>query len=1305
MQEYIDIFQQPVDSKSQSLGMDSDVDKQLSISEPLLDVYALGQHTVTQSTARVVELSGLDSTSQTRPNVVSWTVRERLAIDMPNWVDSIDVNTSVSNIERYAFSKTSNLSPFQLSNKLKHIVEVWPVVSSNTGSSQRNGALGTVTPSYTARVYETDTSIGRSATKKPKQYLSPAGIPIEVDGVISPMDGSALRLNFLCLSSAYTWNKSMRDYLIGSDHQLRGDESKMVLLYNVNAENLLPAVLATVEMLGIYYREGLSSTCSASTVEIDDIRKWIDTAQHSFLQEPALAEIGSSLHRADIFPPRVSSDSLKSNTLSVFNAFYNNNLSRELYDTWFTATQARGVPARAKKEAAISLEAKLAEIQRTLTSAVLYSTSMMRLDKLRLVRARMLFLAKSKYPNFFNPASREMLFKTDKDFDMAKLPLNVSKSLSMELENQLQDQQATSLVSKTCKHYSMVSLWRKGLSMDRALLRDIEGMMADHSGSAFIRCKVCDGVVMCPHEFDLATTRDDKVYQLRSKYCRAHKGSSGVSWNCDICGEEMGSAFDELSSSWTDSNYNSSDNQSHDLATGALSVEQLVYFGVRDRLVISAGSSISKKTIQATATDIVDYYVSLAESKNRRGIPSNLQPSKSLIACVFMYACFVAACVSSKGTIAIKPVGFKTLAKTPVATGSPKDAPRVFRDGFESMSKYYNSVIATDRKIGSDEVKELLVRAYGAVKGDIDELLFGKLNNEGLAYVSPSEAYRSLWKKNGPATATAKSRKSRSGRFAFQWLNDTVDSTRVDKYVSYRTASYNLWNTCLEKDLWSIPLADRAVRVEWVEYQAAQSDLRRVERELISSEILSTLYPYSHSPKSNARYFDSSKVYNMNPHICLNTGSKHTMDTYIWQRSTSASSKTMELVEIKKKDLSVQAVKGLTFIDRRCSKCSKTIGELAKSKLDLTEFNRLSDARNKAIDFYRCFEHRCLVEGFHDWQPVGESVPRGLNNMACIKCKMTWLQWWNRETSGKSESWYTRNLKVFEAVRKEQQDSKSALLKASSEARAKLHAANSGNRNSVKTAYLATSAIATCLGISDGLVVKFSGKFKINPRQLVFLGNSEGIDDKNLEDDKVFGDALAKAKLTCSPGDGGVLVYNKNMEHMRLVRTIVSLCIAWLKNPSMVMPERGANQGTSVGAGSMFRHALHSSTSLKTELESHKHTVRALSDLLLKLQRLSPSATNILEACIAVGYVCPPLAAWIVDRMMLVDKLCMKYDYAELKKDYSKSNNIHATSYDGDSYDGDSADHGADDQGVDDLFDYNDLSMNNMVDDDLDAGY
>ncbi len=1209
-----------------------------------------------------------------------------------SWTQISDAVDAWTNLGTYAYAAPGELSPFQSSIFYRQLAELYPVTSSpkKQGVKVNLSSRGVV---YTddLSMLTTSESHAPSSVSFPKSpageglsitkrgYFVPAGYPILVTGVTGTL-GKMIPI-WSASRSPSTWN----------------DRFDAISVTGASASNILSAALSVYcnwEYIGKY-----RATSNLTSAQVDAVVECVKAGQvgtalppvQSTTASSATASI-SSLADAGVYIPMMQAGTLPASVskYTALGSFYLSTATRDLFDSWFMGH----THTLASKQFSTGLEIASAAAR----GMMAYNKEIKSLERRRMIQARCLFIAKTKYPNLFNPASREFMFKEDKHFSLDKLPLPIATAIQIELESSM-DQYITATHANmltSCEHYAMVSKWRKGHYQDLRLLDDIKSILVDgdkaaHTGNWLV-CKICDQRVMCPHEFEMSQTAPEKLHVIRNKYCKRkttnHANSAG--WHCDICGEELNDKWDadESGLAWGDyssGSYNSGNQSTSsqqwgmDADSPQAKAKQVAYFAVRDRMKYTptdgkSGSTkpITRREIQQVIADVVSYYADKGDlasnSSNRSSGKNTAAVNLDLIVIVFTYACLVACSVLSKGDMLIYVPGMVFAA----------DTRSQFMAAFAAIRKYHADVSTI---VKEDDLKELLVRAYGAVRADIGEMLFNVLIDSAVVdYDYATDRYHRMGKYIQSSKGVPKN------GWAFPALKYSQPGDALEKdWQSYVRESWKLYDELVHSQMnnpsvGQIPLNDRESSSLWNKWVKSSTEMMEREMKIVKANHVNITYPLSKGLISNARYYyaerDAAKR-NLAVNICMATRGKHRFDK--WVVITPGGKETLSKKQLGKYVEDIELRKKITWHDRQCSACGKTVLELrggnVSNQMVATNLKKAIDDHHDAGAFYSMFEHRCLVDGFHEWKDNGKG-----SEVVCTKCKMPWSAWW-----GKSD-WYKSHIGAYQ----------SAILQKKNESIAKLRelkstsAQSTHSHSNVPLTKPVENIKATCRwadetskGNAKGnmeVVMAFNAEFGIDAAAIKAIGNTEGVQQGEGSPD------------VCSP----LLISRKIYEHVLFVKRHLSVWIALC---------RCTFTGTVSTKSSEYRavyRVLSKYSSKFKELwgeyanSSGKKEVGDLPNALSRLQMSAPSPTVLLTTLIAVKKDSPALANYLVEAIFAVDVLYTKFDYGELKKVFRAAN---------------VADHHLDesmdedmDTGDDiDLFDYSDLSMDNMADDDIDA--
>ena len=166
-----------------------------------------------------------------------------------------------------------------------------------------------------------------------------------------------------------------------------------------------------------------------------------------------------------------------------------------------------------------------------------------------------------------------------------------------------------------------------------------------------------------------------------------------------------------------------------------------------------------------------------------------------------------------------------------------------------------------------------------------------------------------------------------------------IKSTELDEYKNNLNAIYfNLYELPIYEFIENIPLNNKQLIISnlnldqikvsinedftkfssnYITYIKLLQLVKKYELKLINDNILYNLYPYSYIKLNNDRYFNYKDI-NLNIYLCLNDGSPHKFNIYIYKIDNKE-------IDINKKDLDkfINQNKKYEFIDYKCTKCLK----------------------------------------------------------------------------------------------------------------------------------------------------------------------------------------------------------------------------------------------------------------------------------------------------------------------------------------------------------------------------------------------
>lgn len=176
------------------------------------------------------------------------------------------------------------------------------------------------------------------------------------------------------------------------------------------------------------------------------------------------------------------------------------------------------------------------------------------IDEYNLKYIEIEFLTRKKFPNLFNPNSKEVIFNKFKKFNIDDLPKKYKDIILIEYKKL----QALKLqnIKNNCKHKQLI----KDLSINKDkfnIIKNIKLLMrqtnVNNNQNEYYKCLMCSYNLICPHVLEyyelifskneLNSNHDFSIRQhLINKYMTSAK--INMIYYCKICGEELGKSLD-----------------------------------------------------------------------------------------------------------------------------------------------------------------------------------------------------------------------------------------------------------------------------------------------------------------------------------------------------------------------------------------------------------------------------------------------------------------------------------------------------------------------------------------------------------------------------------------------------------------------------------------------------------------------------------------------------------------------------------------------------------------------------------------
>jgi len=586
-------------------------------------------------------------------------------------------------------------------------------------------------------------------------------------------------------------------------------------------------------------------------------------------------------------------------------------------------------------------------------------------------------ICKKRYPNFFNPASKEFMFYKHSNFNITYLPTNVQKSLNTEynLVRELEEK----MLENKCGHKKDLQLLRSS-GMDKLIWYDFKNNYISkdsNSKGEFHKCSACSYPLICQHEteyYDLyfkmykedSVNYIEKINQiLTTKYSpRDKEKQKNQSYSfCKICGMEIVKMLDTDSMNYSESESMYKGEQSNNRFSD--SNEKRVIMSVINRN-LSFNKPVSRTVVNGVVNGIYESIVPIMHVLNKKKKKETQLSDEQSRAVELNLTIMTIVSIMTLG-IKYDFIEFKKKAtgnkNIIIKKNNKLNIGDRFREAWDIFyDRYRNLLNLNSGKNNIESFKKVFIKCYDLLKETIGENIYISDSNIS-SHTSPSaisEYYKELWKK----------------------------SIKKGLELEYKQLSDTQFRFIVDNDLLSLYLVDRNDDNKWKEFYEKNKNLNKLEKVIMQKKIKNILYPYWRLPYSYARYYtkdlnDWSE--DMSLYACPFTGQRHNWNIYKF-KSKKGEINSFKIKDISKNDSNLEFIKNGKLLSLQCSDCSMDTVELI-SKFGTNNYYKTIEQQvnflNDIKSFYSTYKYRCLNAPFHNFKQVLENKTK---TYSCSDC-------------------------------------------------------------------------------------------------------------------------------------------------------------------------------------------------------------------------------------------------------------------------------------------------------------------------------
>lgn len=900
--------------------------------------------------------------------------------------------------------------------------------------------------------------------------------------------------------------------------------------------------------------------------------------------------------------------------ITEFNKFLNYKINNNFNNHSYYAFESNDLLSLYEKILIYSIDNKKVKneinmIKQNEINKKIYRENKKIVDEYNLKQIQLEYLTRKKFPNLFNPNSKDLLFTKFKTFNFDDLPKKYREIILIDYKKL--EKYKIDYIKNNCKHKLLLN--KLAFANNKyPIINEISNLIQNNNvKNDYYKCMVCSYNLICPHIieyyrllFSKKTELDgeNNEFSIRQQILNKYMTDAKINmiYYCKICGEELGKSLElEKNIEYKDKvKLNTAEYTDETLELVQKNINHIIYTYIT---FTEFNLNVTKRYLINYIINTIMIYISGIEKKLRKSKLYNEEKIIDLLnfnSIIFIYAnlifimskypfiSFIQRKVKlgsnelnkfgSKEKINPKDIIIKKepsniiIPKKIVKLESTKDLLTIiktrFKEAFDIIISSNNILLhKLDYLKNVESIKELLFKTYGIIAKN-DQIIINKKektdSNTNLLLTSNIYNYLYNIKKIYPLSNTksnynsifnfdilyeSKSNNIKINDFEnilnkknlenssnkldnlfdnFKSpieinLSNLVKNKEIKNYNEYKIISFNLFNYHLSKELYNLPiyelLNNKVDKLEnkvdknykraildnvyldslnegsdvnyknYKEYILLCQLIKKYEINLINSNIMYNLYPYSIIKLNNIRYFKDHLI-NLNIYFCNRDGFPHKYNIYIFKVNKKE-------IEINKNGLD-KFISGLDkkdyleFIDYKCTKCLELKNKLYNDKkYNNSEIDNLVNNINDMNGFFNLYINICPVTtNNNDYQ--FHNFEYNNKNLTCTICKINYSDLINKDIK-----LYNKFNKEYETYKKTRInyfndklnnfDINSKNLKGTN---IKEYYNNKINKNENKKYIDKIKKL-----ILDNLIIDLSKTYKINILYLQNLGLTEGI--------------------------------------------------------------------------------------------------------------------------------------------------------------------------------------------------------------------
>jgi len=259
------------------------------------------------------------------------------------------------------------------------------------------------------------------------------------------------------------------------------------------------------------------------------------------------------------FETKLVDDKFNKNYITEFNKFLNYKIHNQFNNHSYFAFESNNLLELYEKILIYSIDNKniknqIESIKKKELDLKTYKENQKVINEYNLKRIQLELLTKQKFPNLFNPNSKEVLFTKYKSFNFDDLPKKYKEIILIEykkLENYKQE-----YAKNKCKHKDLIHKLSY-LNNKYTIVQELNKLIKNiNNKDNYYKCIICSYNLICPHILEYynllfnkkKNNTDEEVneFSIRQRIINKYMADAKINmiYYCRICGEELGKSLE-----------------------------------------------------------------------------------------------------------------------------------------------------------------------------------------------------------------------------------------------------------------------------------------------------------------------------------------------------------------------------------------------------------------------------------------------------------------------------------------------------------------------------------------------------------------------------------------------------------------------------------------------------------------------------------------------------------------------------------------------------------------------------------------